>query len=135
MSERVDAHSVASNTAPVGVVKRNEQDLADWLGTEVGFISTLCQHEGKPIELEPYQVDFLNDSSRFRWVTKSRQVGFSFVMALEALARCHLRSGHTSVFVSFNLDEAKDRVLLARQVFEELPLEFRKKRLLAIDSG
>lgn len=118
--------------SPLVITKRSEQELRDWVKTEVGFITTVAQYDNKPIELEPYQVEFLRDQSRFRWVTKSRQVGFSFVMALEALARCQLRSGHTSVFVSFNLDEAKDRVLLARQVFEELPTGLRKK--LVVDS-
>jgi hypothetical protein len=114
------------------VTKRSEDDLADWLATEAGFISAICTLEGEPIEPEPFQLAFLNNRSRFRWITKSRQVGFSFIMSLEALARCHLRDGHTAVFVSFNLDEAKDRILLARQVFEELPLAFQKK--LVVDS-
>lgn len=114
------------------IVKRTEHELVDWLATEAGFVSALCSHESEPIDLEAYQVAFLNDRSRFRWVTKSRQVGFSFLLSLEALARCHLRESHTSVFVSFNLEEAKDRILLARQVFEELPLAYQKK--LVVDS-
>ena len=83
------------------VVKRTEENLGDWLGTEAGFIAGLCRFEDEPISLEPYQISFLENSSRFRWITKSRQVGYSFIAALEALARCHLRHGHTSVFVSF----------------------------------
>lgn len=59
--------------------------------------------------LEPYQIAFLQNRSRFRWVIKSRQVGFSFLFALEALARCHLREKHTAVFVSYNLDDAKGK--------------------------
>ena len=114
------------------IAKRTEEELADWLGTEAGFISALCRYDDEPIELEPYQVAFLNNRSRFRWISKSRQVGFSFVAALEALARCHLREGHTSVFVSFNQDDAKEKVLIARQVFGELPLAYQKR--LSVDS-
>jgi phage FluMu gp28-like protein len=116
----------------LGIVRRNENDIAGWLATEAGFISGLCTHDGEPIVLDAPQLAFLESRSRFRWVTKSRQVGFSFIMALEALARCHLREGHTAVFVSFSLDEAKERVLLARQVFEDLPLAYQKK--LVVDS-
>jgi phage FluMu gp28-like protein len=116
----------------LGVVRRSEGDLAGWLATEAGFISGLCTQDGEPIVLEPYQVAFLENRSRFRWVTKSRQVGFSFLMALEALARCHLRENHTTVFVSYNLDDAKEKVLLARQVFEEMPLAYQKR--LVVDS-
>ncbi len=116
----------------LSVVKRTEDDLSGWLATEAGFISAFFSHDGEPVELEPFQLAFLQNRSRFRWVNKSRQVGFSFIMALEALARCHLRENYTAVFVSFNLDEAKDRVLLARQVFEEMPLAYQKR--LVVDS-
>ncbi|RJS14255.1 hypothetical protein DRW03_35260 [Corallococcus sp. H22C18031201] len=54
-------------------------------------------------------------------------MGFSFLFALEALARCHLRDGHTAVFVSYNLSDAVEKVLIARQVYEELPLAYQKK--------
>ena len=116
----------------LGVVKRAENELADWLGTEAGFIGALCRYDDEPIELEPYQLAFLNNRSRFRWITKSRQVGYSFVAALEALARCHLRDGFTAVFVSFNQDDAKEKVLVARQVFEEMPAAYQKR--LVVDS-
>jgi phage FluMu gp28-like protein len=116
----------------LGIVKRTEDELAGWLATEAGFIAGLCQYDGEPIDLESYQVAFLANRARFRWVTKSRQVGFSFLMALEALARCHLRDNHTSVFVSYALDDAKEKVLVARQVYEELPLAYQKK--LVVDS-
>ncbi|ABF89460.1 putative terminase, atpase subunit [Myxococcus xanthus DK 1622] len=111
----------------LGIVKRTEDDLTQWLATESGFISGLCQYDNEPVVLEPYQQSFLGNRSRFRWVAKSRQVGFSFLFALEALARCHLRDGHTAVFVSYNLSDAVEKVLIARQVYEELPLAYQKK--------
>jgi len=112
------------------VVKQDEQDLADWVSTEEGFISGLCRFEGEPIALESFQSSFLQNTSRFRWVNKSRQVGLSMVMSLEALARCHLRDGYTAVFVSFSQDEAKERIQTAREVFEDLPAEYQKRLLV-----
>ena len=114
------------------IVKRSEEDLRNWLGTESGFIGGLCSYDGEPIVLEPFQQAFIENESRFRWVVKARQTGYSFAMALEALARCHLRDGHTAVFVSYNLDDAKEKILAARQVYEELPLAYQKK--LVVDS-
>nr|WP_141620337.1 terminase [Myxococcus sp. AB036A] len=111
----------------LGIVKRTEDDLTQWLATESGFISGLCHYDSEPVVLEPYQQALLDNRSRFRWVAKSRQVGFSFLFALEALARCHLRDGHTAVFVSYNLSDAVEKVLIARQVYEELPLAYQKK--------
>jgi len=120
------------------IVKRSESDLAGAVGNtgsagnEVDLITSIFRLDGESIELEPYQTAFLKNRSRFRWVNKSRQVGFSMVMSLEALARCHLREGHTSVFVSFSLDEAKERILMARQVFEDMPMSYQKR--LIVDS-
>lgn len=111
----------------LGIVKRSEADILNWLSTEVGFIEGLCAYEGQPIKLEPYQHELLTNSSRFRWVTKSRQIGFSFGLSLEALARCHLRSGHDTVFVSYSQDEAKERIITVREVHESLPLAYQKK--------
>ena len=114
------------------VVKRTEEELGDWLGTEAGFIGGLCRYEDEPVVLESFQLAFLANRSRFRWISKSRQIGYSFIMSLEALARCHLRDGYTAVFVSFSQEEAKERILTARQVFQELPLAYQKR--LIVDS-
>jgi len=116
----------------LGIVKRTEEEFAEWLAEEWGFLCGLASFDDEPLVLEPYQIAFLQNRSRFRWVTKSRQVGFSFLFALEALARCHLREKHTAVFVSYNLDDAKEKILVARQVHEELPLAYQKR--LVVDS-
>jgi phage FluMu gp28-like protein len=111
------------------VTKTPGEDLAGWLATEEGFISAFCRYDDAPIVLEPFQRAFVRNPAKLRWVIKSRQVGLSFVLALEALARCALRTNYSCIFVSFSLEEAKERVLLARQVYEELPLAY-KKRLI-----
>ena len=116
----------------LGIVKRTEDEFQQWLMTEPGFVAALMAYDDEPVVLEAYQREFLTNRSRFRWVNKSRQVGFSFLFALEALARCHLRSKHTAVFVSYNMDDAKEKVLTARQLHEELPLAYQKR--LVVDS-
>jgi phage FluMu gp28-like protein len=111
----------------LGIVKKTEDEYASWLGTEWGFIEGLLSYEDEPIVLEHYQRAFLASRARFRWITKSRQVGYSFLLALEALARSHLQESHNAVFISYNLDEAKERVAQAKQLHESLPLAYQKR--------
>lgn len=113
-------------------VKRTEEDLADWLCTEVGFIEGLCVFEGKPLQLEDYQQAMVGNTARYRWVVKGRQLGFSLTIALEALARCHLRENYNAHFVSYSQEDAKEKISIARAVYEELPLEYQKP--LVVDS-
>jgi len=126
------ARDVPEGGMTLGIVKRTEEEFQEWLMTEPGFVAALISYDDEPVVLEAYQREFLANRSRFRWVNKSRQVGFSFLFALEALARCHLRSKHTAVFVSYNMDDAKEKVLTARQLHEELPLAYQKR--LVVDS-
>ncbi|MBN2204235.1 MAG: hypothetical protein JW767_04355, partial [Thermoleophilia bacterium] len=117
----------AAAPGPLAVVKRDEQELLDWLGTEIGFLTGVGHYNEEAIVLEPYQVAFLRCARKYRWVEKARQVGFSFLFACESVARCHLRDAHTAVMVSYNLEDAKEKVNYARQLAEELPAAFRKK--------
>ena len=114
-------------TGPGIVVKADEQEFAEWLSTEEGFLSAFVRLDDDPIEWEPYQRRFFQSRSRFRWVTKSRQVGYSFAISAEALARAHLRDGYTANFVSYNREDAKEKVLYAREFHESLPLRYQKR--------
>jgi len=95
-------------------------------------LSGLGHYNEEPLVLEPFQIAFLQSKSRYRWVEKARQVGYSFLFSAEAVARCHLREAHTSVMVSYNLEDAKGKVAYAAQLAEELPLAYKKK--LVVDS-
>jgi hypothetical protein len=117
----------SKSAGPLLVGKRDEGDLLDWLGTEVGFLSGVARYNEEPLLFEPYQIAFLESKSRFRWIEKSRQIGYSFLFACEAVARCHLRDAHTAVMLSYNLEDAKEKVNYARQLAEELPLAYRKR--------
>ena len=86
----------------LGIVKKSEHEFERWINMEPGFLTSLGKFDDEPIVLENYQMAFLQNRARFRWVTKSRQVGYSWLFSLEAIARCHLRDKHTAVFVSYN---------------------------------
>lgn len=74
-----------------------------------------------PLELETYQQEFMLSDSRFRGVNKSRQVGFSFLFAIESLTRAILDPGHTSMFVSYNQDDAREKINYIHKLLELSP--------------
>lgn len=117
---------------PLIVVKRTEQEFADWAATEAGFASSFMHYNEQPMKLEAYQLAFMLNPSSYRCVEKSRQTGYSFVFSIEALARSHLRHAYTAIFVSYNLADAKEKIAYCKQLHEELPLEFQRK--LVVDS-
>lgn len=112
------------------IVKRSEQEFQDWSATEEGFLTTFGSYGDEPIAFEPYQLAFMTTQANLRCVEKSRQVGYSWVFACEALSRAHLREQHTAVFVSYNLADAKEKISYCQQMHEELPLEYQKKRIV-----
>jgi phage FluMu gp28-like protein len=109
------------------VAKKSEDEMLADLSTELGFLTSVASFDGEPLALDGYQIAFLQNQSKYRWVVKARQVGFSFLFACEAIARCHLRDGQTSIFVSYALSDAVEKVNYARQLYEELPLAYRKR--------
>ncbi len=77
---------------------------------------------------EHFQLSHLQDDSTFRTEVKSRQIAWSFLSAAEAVADGILE-GASSVFVSINLDEAKEKIRYAHNVRHALPRAMRPKLL------
>lgn len=70
---------VPEGIVTLGIVKKTEQEFAEWMAAEWGFLCGLASFDDEPLALEPY---------------------------------------------SYNLDDAKEKILIARQVHEELPLAY-----------
>lgn len=111
---------------------RDAEEAPTWAATERGFAENFFRYRGAPLRLEPYQQEFLDDRSMWRFAVKSRQVGYSFLFAVEALARCHLKRNHTAIFTSYNQADAVEKVTVARELFEEMSGPFKKR--LVVDS-
>ncbi len=111
----------------LAVVKRTEAELLAYFGAASAFATGALRYDGEPLALESYQRAFLDDRSTFRWIVKARQVGFSFLFAIECLIRCHLEPNFTAICVSYNHADAVEKVRVARQLYEELPAPYRKR--------
>ena len=79
---------------------------------------------------EPFQLEHLNNNSQFDINLKSRQGGYSWTCALEAVLMAILRPRSTSIFVSINLDEAAEKLRYARTIIEALPRRYQPRLLI-----
>ena len=70
---------------------------------------------------ELFQAEHLNNDSLFAIEDKSRQVGWSFLTAAEAVAESILEKRSTTVFMSINQDEATEKIRYAQACIEALP--------------
>lgn len=111
------------------VVKKEPtpEEIKAWLSTVSGFIQGATKVDDKPTKLYDYQVEFNECRARFRGVLKSRQTGFSFTFAAESLAKAHLKPEHTAIFVSYNLEDAKEKIRYARMLYDTMPLAWQKR--------
>jgi len=69
---------------------------------------------------EAFQLSFLNNETRFGIDTKSRQIAWSFTAALDAVIDGILNPGTPHIFVSINLDEAKEKIRYVKAIVEAL---------------
>lgn len=67
---------------------------------------------------QPFQLDILNSTATFSSINKSRQIGASFILAGDALFDGIVRGNHTVIAVSYNLEEAKEKVIYAKKWWE-----------------
>ena len=65
---------------------------------------------------EAFQLAFLNNPGRFGIDIKSRQVGWSWTAALDALVDSVFNPGAPYIFVSINQDEAQEKIRYARAI-------------------
>jgi phage FluMu gp28-like protein len=108
-----------------------QESIQKWLATKPGFIEGYAEDEtGEPLNLYRYQVDVMNDPSYFIHGDKGRQIGWSFGNAADAMAKAHLQQPYTSIFISINQEEANEKVVFAGQIYDSLPLDVKKRRVV-----
>jgi len=79
------------------------------------------------LKLYSYQELFFVDYHTFTITNKSRRIGYSFYTAYEGIVRAHIYKKYTRQFVSYNMDDAKEKIREAREIYEAIPLGMQKK--------
>lgn len=59
---------------------------------------------------QQFQLDVLNNTSTMSIMNKARQIGASFIASGDALGECMIIPHHTIITISFNLEEAKEKI-------------------------
>ena len=85
------------------------------------FLEAYVSFEGKPLILEPFQISYLNDESRFRICNKCRQTGGSMQVAMDKFFRSYMNNAYRCDIVSINLKEATDKIKYIRNFWDSLP--------------
>jgi len=79
---------------------------------------------------EPFQFSFLNNSTRFGLDVKARQIAWSFTAALDAFCDSRINPGTPHIFVSINLEEAKEKIRYLRAIVEATDAPVRPPKYL-----
>ena len=93
------------------------------------YAMTHIRYDGKPLAMDAWQREFLVSMSRYMCVLKSRQTGFSFAVALKGLVKAMdpARSKYTKQFVSYNEEDAQEKIRYVREFYDSIPAAYRKK--------
>lgn len=93
------------------------------------YIFTFMKYEDKDLELDFWQNEFVKSTSRFIIINKSRRTGYSLATAAKGLVKAMDpdRINFTQQFVSYNEDDALEKMRYAQQFYESIPKNCKKR--------
>ena len=96
---------------------------------KLNYVYAFMKYNNEPINLDFWQDDFIKNTSRFSSVLKSRQIGFSFIVAIKGLVKAMdpARRKYTKQFVSYNEDDAQEKIRYAREFYDSIPNQYKKR--------
>ncbi len=96
---------------------------------KLNYIYAFMKYDNKDVELDFWQDDFIKNRNRFISLLKSRQTGFSFIVSIKGLVKAldPARTKYTKQFVSYNEDDAQEKIRYAREFYESIPDRYKKK--------
>jgi phage FluMu gp28-like protein len=142
--EEIKSGKTSTPRSPLIIAKRDptEEDITNWVeDSHAAFIEAFTETEHNPTILYDYQIDYLDDESNYVHIDKARQVGMSYVFACKGVSCAHRMDKYTQIFISINQDEASEKIVYARDLYESLPsdiqrkLVFDNKKLLEFESN
>ncbi|MDR0473197.1 MAG: hypothetical protein LBH43_05960 [Treponema sp.] len=95
----------------------------------LNFAEAFIKVDQKPIDLDFWQQDHVRDIQKYSIVLKSRRTGFSFDVALKGMIKANDRGRikYTRQFVSYNEEDAKEKINYAKEFYHSIPKKYRKE--------
>lgn len=103
-------------------------EKAQWA---VEFVDLPRAAQAEGARWEAFQLRYLNNQARFSTDNKSRQIAWSFTAALDAVVDGVLNPGTPHIFVSFNLEEATEKIRYVHAVVDAVDAPVRPRILRA----
>ena len=96
------------------------------------FAYTYMQFQQKDLLLDFWQDAYIKSMARFIAIVKSRRVGWSFICSLKGRIKAMDpdRIGYTKQFVSYNEEDALEKISYAKQFYDSMPDCDAKKKLI-----
>jgi phage FluMu gp28-like protein len=93
------------------------------------YIYGMIKVDMKDIELDFYQEELIRSNAKYLSTLKARQIGWSFLLALKGLAMANdpARIKYTKQFVSYNEEDAREKIRYATEFYDSIPVKYRKK--------
>lgn len=110
----------------------DEKRAIEYVQTPAGWIQLLCEYNGEQVILDPFQETIVSTDDRFAAILKPRQVGLSFAYACRALSRAYLSppNSYFAVILSYNLEDAREKMRYVDMLDSSLPSEVKMRRIL-----
>lgn len=105
-------------------------DLKLWTMEErLNYADCFIKVDRKPLDLDFWQEAFLADARKFLITLKSRRTGFSFIVAMKGLIKAmdSARFKYVRQFVSYNEEDAKEKINYVKEFYQTIPARYRKK--------
>jgi len=95
---------------------------------KLNYIGAFVNVDDKPLDLDFWQEDFIKTNCKYSVLLKSRRTGFSFATGLKGFIKAMdpARIKYVRQFVSYNEDDAKEKINYAREFYNSIPKEYKK---------
>lgn len=95
----------------------------------LNYADSFIQVDQRPIDLDFWQQDYIRDINKYEMVCKSRRTGYSFSVALKGIIKAmdKARYKYTRQFVSYNEEDAKEKINYAKEFYHSIPKKHKKE--------